>query len=384
MNALLELIRNSNADSSLSFRAGIYQPGEQGDLLRDIVALANASIPGRRFLFLGIDETERQRRFPGVSARSWKRFCEELPGFIARTVEPRLPLTLQSVDVGNVLVGAVCLENCEDKPYLLSRSVSASMPAGSGWIRTGTRQRRLLRKHLQSIFASRFKPQDVGDIIVGFPGELPREELELPVLPLDELPSARAAHKLHRMLDARRVSKAVLGRTDTHIERLVHAQVGDVELPYQAHGTCTMRAMLGKVPIENAVADDHYKYEQRAHLLNLVLNNVSDKAQTDVVVTLKFPRIDGFGVADRIYPGVGGIAPKLGMYPKVDVGPRTITVQTRGLRIPRGGTVEAFFEPLRVLLREPAAGQTIRVAYTLHAPTLPQPLQGRLKILARR
>ncbi len=384
MRALLDLIRGAEADSSVAFRERSYRRGEQGDLLRDVIALANAAVAGRRFLFVGVDDAPpRARRFPGVSARSWKSFCEVAPGFVAGAVEPQLKLRLESVDVGGALVGALCLEACEDPPYLLARRVSATMPAGGGWTRRGTRTRRLLRQHLQRIFGARFRREVAGDIVVGFPGELPREELVLAVMPLDALPSDVAAHKINRMLEAKRVSKSVLGRTDSRIARLVHAQVTGASVPYKEQSTKTMRVLLRDVPRENASADDHYQFEQRAHRINLLLSNLSGRAQNDLVLTLKIPRLDGVQVAERVY-GAPGEPPVRGqnLYPKVDVGPRTIAVQVRGLRIPAGGSIEAFFEPLRLALRESVAGQTIRVAYTLQGGTLATPVQGRLKVFA--
>jgi len=383
MRALLDLIRNADADSSVSFRERVYRRGEQGELLRDVIALANAAVVGRRFLFLGVNDQERSERgFPGVSQRSWKNFCVVAPDFLARTVEPALRITLQQVEIGNALVGALCLERCEDPPYLLARRVSATLPAGGGWIRRGIRQRRLLRKHLQRIFEARFKREEVGVVAVGFPGDLPREELMLAVMPLDDLPSALAAHKISRKLESKRVTKSVLGRTDSRIARLVHAQVSDQNVPYIEQGTKTMLVKLREIPHDNAVADDYYRYELRAHKLNLLLNNFGSKTQTDLVLTLKIPRIDGVEVAEHVYSAPGSRALKHDMYPKVDVGPKTIAVQVAGLRIPGRGSIEAFFEPLRLILREGAAGQTIRIAYTLRGPMLEKPVQGRLKIFA--
>lgn len=383
MSSLLGLVQNEAADSSIAFRERVYRRGEQGELLRDVIALANAAVVGRRFLFLGVDDRSGcTRRFPGVTARTWKRFCQVVPAFLERAVEPQLAVTLESVEVDGALVGALCLQNCEDPPYLLARRISPTLPAGGGWVRRGVKLRRLLRDHLQKIFHARFRRQEIGDVTVGFPGALPREELLLPVLPLDQMPSMRAAHKVNRKIEANEVSRAVLGRSDSRIARLVHAQVSGEEIPYQEQGTKTMRVMLRKIPLEHAAADDHYQYELRAHRLNLLLSNLSDKPQTDLVLTLKIPRIEGVGVADRVYAAPGERGPKHGMYPKVDVGPRTIIVQVVGLRVPRRATVEAFYEPLRFWLREAVAGQTIRVSYVLQGPTLQKPVQGRLKIFA--
>jgi len=381
MGVLLDFVQNAAADSTVAFREQVYRRGEQGELLRDVIALANASAVGPRYLFLGVDDSASGRRLTGISKRSWQSFCDALPDFLESAVEPPLRFTLETVEAGDRLVGAVCFEPCEDPPYLLARRVSANMPAGGGWIRRGTRVRRLLRKHLQQIFEARFRREEIGDVAVGFPGELPREEIELPVLPLEALPSTAAAHKIERMLTAKRVSRSVLGRTDSRIARLVHAQV-EGAMPYRDRGTKTMRIMLDRLPTEHAIADDHYRFEQRAHKLNLTLANLGDRPQTDLVLTLKIQRREGFDVADRVSPAPGAYNPRHRLYPKVDHGPRVIVVQATGLRIAKRGSIDAFIEPLRVVLREGLAGQTIRVAYSLQGPNLPRPVRGLLKILA--
>jgi len=381
MGGMLDLIRDAAADSTLAFREQVYRRGQQAELLRDVIALANAPAVGPRFLFLGVDDRAGGRRIPGISRRSWQSFCDALPAFLASAVEPALRFELQAVEVDDTLVGAVCLEPCEDPPYLLARRVSGALPAGGGWIRRGTRVRRMVRKHLQAIFAARFRHQQVGDVAVGFAGELPREEIELNVLPLEDLPSAAAAQKIERMLAAKRVSRSVLGRTDSRIARLVHAQVEGGDAPYRERGTRTMRIMLDRLPSEHAVHDEHYQYELRAHKLNIRLANHSDRAQADLVLTLKFPRPDGFDVSGKVCAAPGAYNPRHRLYPKVDHGPRIICVQATGLRIAKHGSIDAFVEPLRVVLREAAAGQAIRVAYSLQGPTLRAPVRGRLRIL---
>jgi hypothetical protein len=142
-----------------------------------------------------------------------------------------------------------------------------------------------------------------------------------------------------------------------------------------------MRVMLGRLPSEHAAADEHYRFEQRAHKLNLQLANLGDRPQTDLVLTLKFPRPDGFDVASRVAMAQGAYNPRHRLYPKVDHGPRVITVQACGLRIAKRGSIDAFIEPLRVILREGLEGQSIRVAYSLRGPALPRPVRGSLEIL---
>ena len=382
MRNLRDLIRIENADSALSFRARPYGKSEQVELLCDVIALANSATSGTRFLCLGVSDTPNlERTFPGVSRRAWNWIKEVLPRLIERAIEPPLRINMLEVTVGEALVGVICLDACNNQPFLFSRRVSSLISPGSGWIRCGIKQRPLLREDLQRIFEKKFRSSGVpAEIRVGFHGRVPREEITLHVLPLDAMPSALAARRLEKMLDARRLSKAVLGRTDTHIARLVHAQVSNEAQAYQTHGTMTLKTMLRQIPKEHASADEHYQFETRTHKLNLLVGNLTDLALSNVVLVLKIPRVEGVGVVERIHAAPGEQASPEERYPVVDIGPQMLTVQAGGISVPGRATVEAFREPLRLYLREPVAGKTIPVSYTLHGRGLSGAVHGTLRI----
>jgi len=276
----------------------------------------------------------------------------------------------------------ICLEACEDQPYLFRRQVSSLVSAGSGWIRSGVKQRPLLRQDLQQMFEQKVRGgAGSSEIRVGFHGPVPREEITLPVLPLDAMPSVLAARRVEKMLDARQLSKAVLGRTDTRIDRLVHAQVSNEAQAYHSHDTTTLRAMLCQIPREQASADEHYQFEIRTHKLNVLVGNLTDAALSDVLLVLKIPAVKGVGVVDRIRAAPGMQAALQQRYPLVEAGAQAVTVQADGIYIPKGATVNAFREPLRLYLREPVVGKTIPVAYSLNGRGLSGAVRGTLRIV---
>jgi hypothetical protein len=371
-----------NADSALSFRERPYGKGEQVELLCDVIALANAATTGTRFLCLGVnDRPNLERTFPGVSRRAWIWTKGVLPRPIEQAIEPQLRISMLEVTMGEALVGIICLDACNDQPFLFSRRVSSLISPGSGWIRCGIKQRPLLREDLQRIFEKQFRTSGVStEIRVGFYGRIPREEITLHVLPLDAMPSALAARRLQKMLESRRLSKAVLGRTDTRIARLVHAQVSNEAQAYKSHGTTTLKNMLRQIPEEHASADEHYQFETRTHKLNLLVGNLTDLALSDVLLVLKIPRVEGVGVVERIHAAPGEQTSLQERYPLIDVGPQAVTVQAGGISVPKGATVDAFREPLRLYLRDPVAGKTIPVTYSLHGRGLSGAIHGTLRI----
>jgi hypothetical protein len=68
-------------------------------------------------------------------------------------------------------------------------------------------------------------------------------------------------------------------------------------------------------------------------------------------------------------------------YPLVEAGAQAVTVQADGIYIPKGATVNAFREPLRLYLREPVVGKTIPVAYSLNGRGLSGAVRGTLRIV---
>ena len=383
MGNLRDLVGSEGADSALAFRERAYTDGEQAELLCDVSALANAAASGRRFLCLGVrDAPDADRTFPGVSHRAWRWTQEALPRLVNQAIEPQVSLRMLEVKVGEALVGVICLESCDDPPYLFSRRVSSLVSAGSGWIRYGIKQRPLLRADLQRIFEKKFRTSGVSsEIRVGFQGPAPREEITLPVLPLDAMPSVLAARRVEKMLDARRLSKAVLGHADTRIDRLVHAQVSNEAQAYQSHDTTTLRSMLCSIPREQAAADELYQFETRTHKLNLLVGNLTDAALSDVLLVLKIPKVEGVGVVDRIRTAPAMQAALQQRYPLVEAGPQAVTVQADGIYVPKGATVDAFREPLRLYLREPVVGKTIPVSYSLSGRGLSGAVRGTLRIV---
>jgi len=142
--------------------------------------------------------------------------------------------------------------------------------------------------------------------------------------------------------------------------------------------------MLRQIPQEHESADEHYRLETRTHKLNLVVSNLTDLALSNVVLVLKIPRVEGVGVVERVHAAPGEQASPPEHYPLVDSGPQVITVQAGGISVPKRATVDAFREPLRLYLREPAAGKTIPVMYSLHGRGLSAPIRGTLRILNSR
>jgi hypothetical protein len=377
-----QLIRFEVANSAVAFRKRVYGIDDRHELLRDLLGLANAAVKGPRFVFLGVDDTVGGDReivgVPDAYAAGLQALYREV---VEEYVDPPFVLRIEETEIDDVRVVVIVLAECEDPPYMLKKNVSNAMRMGNGWIRQGTRYRRLVRDDLQHMFEQKLLSQTAGaEVRVGFAGQVLETVLHLPIMRLGQKPSEAAGKKIRKLIEAKQLSQEVLGNDSTRIQRLVHAQLfGQSEL-YQAHGESTLIQRLDKTTEDFEAADYHYEYETRAHKLNLMLENVGGVEFERGTLVLDFPCMEGVEVADRIWPAPDGNHPGAEGYPLVDVGLRTMRVQTSVGPIPPGSKSMSFRQPLRLCLREPGVGTTIPVSYSLHGKSLRAPVCGTLRI----
>jgi hypothetical protein len=381
MATLEDLVLYESANSALAFREQAYAPADTARALRDAIALANADVAGPRFLFIGVrDGAGAERSLPGISAEAASAMKRTLPALLARSVEPPLKIEMKSLKIRDARIALLCISECGNAPYLLRRRV-AGLPAGIGWIRRGTQQTQLTRSDLQRLFTRRLAPSaEAVDVEIAFAGEPPRHELELPVLPLEQLPSAAAASRVRKMLEAKTTAQQVLGEMETRLSRLLHAKIFGIDQPYESHSDESLRIMINESRDEHAAADRHYELAVRAHKLELVARNRSDVALESVMLRLRLPNLAGIGVADTLYSSTGVDAAAATAYPLVRVGKRVIDIEADIGPLAAGETVAVFREPPRLWLREAAAGKSIALDYTIHARELREPIRDSLII----
>jgi len=382
MSSLEESSRFETASTGVAFRARAYGSVERQALLRDVLGMANAPVSGPRVIFMGVrDVIGGERRFLGLSDEAINEVRGLCQSLVPQFIEPVLNVGIRSMDVDGVKIAALVVSDCENPPYLLKASVSNSLRKGAGWIRKGTEYTRMTRADLQRTFERKFlDPRGTADIQVGFPGKIPQIEVELPVLDLDELPSTIAGERLRSMLEAKDASREALGRTETRIDRLMHAKIFGEEQPYESHSAETLEKRMKGSSEEHLDADRYYRFEVRAHKLNVRLTNVGGVALDGATLMLEFPRMEGVGISDALYASPGAAQPAQAEYPIVDVGPRTTRVNVSVGQIQLGASVNAFREPPRIWLRGPSAGKTLPVDYTLYGKNLRETLTGTLRI----
>jgi len=382
MNRFEQLIQFGTADSGLLFRKCIYGADEDAGAIADSLALANSDVSSsRRFIFFGVDDrSSSNNRLIGVDKTALTDFKRRFLALMARTVEPELNATVRSVEVGGYLIGYIRIKNCTSRPYLTRKSVGRKLAAGVGFIRRGETQKPLSREDLQRLFAEPKPVQPLPAVVaVDFAGEKPSRRAVIPVMDLQKLPSQLAAERLRALMDARGQSRHILGRTQTRISRLMHARHYGMETPFEEHSEDSLLSALDSVEDDYSAADGHYSYEIRAHKLNLRVRNNGDRALHNAELKVKFSRLPGFGIADRIFPESEDCE-EHGGYPQLHSHKHTVSASAFLGTLLAGKDCKAFREPLRLWAREEASGKSVVVEYQLTADELEESVKGKLII----
>lgn len=381
MNTLEDLIRYESPHSGLKFRKTIYGPRDDARLIADCIALANAAVNGRRYVVMGVYADHDRRRLVGIEKDELARFKRRFSKLIAGFVEPELNAAVRGVEIDGRYYGYIRIKECDAVPYLVKQPLAGVLSAGMGFIRRGMQNQPLTRPDMQRMFArAKDAPQSEPMLVrVGFHGSEPEERLNVPVLPINKLPSELAAERVKAMIASKDLSREMFGRTETRMSRLMHAKLYGVDTPFEKHGDDTLAAALETVDADYAAADLHYLYEVRAHKLNFMVVNEGDTNLHDARLSLSLPATDGVGIADRVYTETDTELAPSG-YPELSAGARSLTLAASLGTLYAGRRVRAFQEPARLWVRDEAAGKAIPVDYELTADELEKPVTGNLVI----
>jgi Schlafen, AlbA_2 len=381
MSTLEHLVRYESPHSGLDFRRAIYRLDEDACLIADCIALANADIKGRRFVFLGVDERGAgDREIVGVDEHELKRFRQRFRDLARTSIEPAVNATVRALRVDGQLIAYIRIKDCVLQPYLAKQDLGAGLKAGMGFVRRGARNCPLQRSDMQRMFAkSREALPPKPAIRIGFAGKEPISEITLAVLNVGKLPSQLAAERLEGLLSAHSEARDVFGRTETRLSRLVHARLYGMEVPYRKRSDSSLVSALATVDADFSAANSHYLFEVRAHKLNFLIANGGDSNLHQARFRVTLPAIEGIGVADRIYTeDETEIAPD--GYPRIESTPRTVSLEADLDTLYAGRSIRAFREPARLWVREEAGGKAVPVDYALYADELSDPVEGSLVI----
>ncbi|MDH3531395.1 MAG: ATP-binding protein [Gammaproteobacteria bacterium] len=386
MDHLAQIARSAAPATAVQFRKSAYGKKGLHDFLRDVLAIANASLDGNRYIVIGvaIDRNGRRKLYPvDRNDFSGKPAYETLAN---EYIEPPLRIRYQAVTVDGERLGVFEIGDCQDRPYMMRVDHSELLRRGDAYMRIDNVPVKMGRRQLQTLFENKFRDAvSASNIEIGFPGDIIHKDLRIATHKLDKLPSAVASLKLTQLMEARtRVAGAT---TNSMLARLTHARLFGSDQPYESRSSAELLAEMQQIESQYHDQDNHFLFAQHRSDVQLVIYNQGEEAIRDASLTLVVPNHEAFYVATRLplRPVDGGFVERTrgerSNYPSVAIRGKAIQVSAKLGDISPGAPVEAFEVPLRVCAGDSLEGRRFGVQYSLFAQNLRAPAKGMLRLL---
>jgi len=386
MKRLARLVQSATPTTAVQFRKNAYGKNGVQSFLRDVLAMANASVEGSRYIVTGAEFDARGRkRLLGVDREdfSGKPAYQSLAN---EHIEPPIRIRYQPVTVEGERLGVFEIGDCQDRPYMMRIDFSESLRRGDAYARLNNSAVKLGRRQLQSLFEKKFRDSvSAANIEIGFPGDIIHKDKKLSTCSLAQLPSAIASSKLLELIEAK--TQVHASTSNTMVARLTHARLFGTDSPYEERSTDDIRAEMRQIERRYQNHDQHFLFTENGSDLQLVVFNQGEEDLNDASLTFALPNHTSFYVASQL--------PKLPRddrfidrtpaehadYPAVTARDNAINVSVKLGDIPPGEPIEVFKTPLRLCVGSDLKGRRIGIQYSLFAQNLRTAAKGTLRLL---
>jgi hypothetical protein len=386
MNRLARIVRSATPSTAVKFCKSAYGKSGVERFLRDVIAMANASVEGPRYIVTGVDyDGKGRKRMIGVRRDdfSGKPAYQSLAN---EHIEPPVRIRYQPVSVEGERVGVFEIGECHDRPYMMRVDYSETLRRGDAYARINDKSVKLGRRQLQALFEKKFQDSvSAANIEIGFPGDIIHKDLNVMTHSFAQLPSAVASSKLLELIEAKK--QVAASASNTIVARLTHARLFGTDSPYEERSTEEILAEMRQNERRYRHQDAHFLFEERATLVQLVLLNQGNEALRDASLTLVLPNHNAFHVAtelpriprdDRF---IERTPSEQAGYPAVSLSDSSVQVSAKLGDIEPGEPVEVFDLPLRICVGNELQGRRLGIQYALNAHNLRTAAKGKLRLL---
>jgi hypothetical protein len=386
MNRLERIVRSMTPSTGVQFRKRAYGKNGVEKYLRDILALANASVDGTRYIITGVDiDSKGRKRMSAVASKdfSGQPAYESLAN---EHIEPPIRIQYEPVTVEGERVGVFELGDCQDRPYMMRIDHSETLRRGDAYVRVNDSLVKMGRRQLQALFEKKFQDSvSAARIEIGFPGEIIHKDMNVATCHLDKLPSTIASAKLQELIDAR--NRVHASFVSTIVARLTHARLFGSDKPYEERSIEAIMEEMQQIKWQYRDHDEHFLFDEHAIDLQLVILNQGDEKIHDASLSLALPVHDAFHVAvqlpkvlrnDRYIERSPG---EQSTYPGVNLRDDSIQVSVKLGDIAPGEPVPAFQTPIKLCAGTELKGRRVGIRYSLFARNLRTAAKGKLRLL---
>ena len=386
MDTLARIARSATPSTAVQFRRQAYGKKGVHDFLRDVLAIANASVDGHRYIIIGVDFDQKGRkRIVAVdkSDFSGKPAYEALAN---EHIEPPVRIRYHPVTVDGEQVGVFEIGDCQDRPYMMRVDHSELLRRGDAFMRVDDSAVKMGRRQLQSLFEKHFRDSIAATSVeLGFAGDIIYKDLRVATHDLAKLPSVVASAKLSQLLETKSPERGAT--TNSMLARLTHARLFGSDDPYENKSADDIVAEMRQIKDHYFDHDRHFLFEKHREDIQLVIVNHGDEALRSASLSLVLPIHEALNIATSLplQPQGGGYVERSSSeraaYPTVNLRDAAAQITVDLGDVEPEQPVEAFAVPLRICVDHALKGRRIGIQYTLTARNLRAPSKGKLRLL---
>ena len=386
MNRLARIAQSATPSTSVQFRKNAYGRSGVQSFLRDVLAMANATADGPRYIITGAEFDRKGRKHLYAVDSSDFAGNPDYRALVEEHIEPRVQIEYRGVTVDGKRLGVYEIASCADRPYMMRIDFSEALRRGDAYARVNAAPVKLGRGQLQAMFEKKFQDAiPAANIEIGFPGSIIHKDKKIATCNLDKLPSAIASAKLQELIvTKKRMQQSV---ANTAVARLTHARLFGSDSPYEDRSTDELIAEMDQITAQHRDQDEQFLFNQRHSELQVVVNNHGDAPLQNVSLKMVMPSHPALYVAERLpkVPRDGGFVPRTPAeqadYPDVNATKASVQIVIRLEDIAPGAPLEVFAMPLRICADRALKGRRLGIQYALSAQNLRAPARGKLRLL---
>jgi hypothetical protein len=385
-----DLIEYYDENLNLDFKGSQYPREKHADLIKDIVAMANADTNDECYIIIGvIHNNGGQKELRGISRED---FIDDAvyQQLIRENVEPDIKFEYNLYEYAGKCFGVFKIGNCDDKPYMMKKDYN-SLKKGDSWIRKGSHQPRMIRRDFDAIYERKMAS-------IGFTGHVEilfeengSDSIAIPTAGMFTLPSEVETRRIRRAIEEKKnPSLKKPTRFDLYgisSLSLSYALIGAE--PYHERTLEELEENLKNVS-KNFATDDAYSlFEENGYKLNITLHNKGEQYIEDGEIHVHIPKIDGLLVASKVpeepdrspfsltIPTYSQYHPH---YPIVTRSKMNIIIEESVGDIKHHIPILAFEEPVRMFFSNSLSGESIEMECKIFGKNLKKPITEILKI----
>jgi hypothetical protein len=386
MNRLIKIARDALPCTSVQFREMPYGEAGLRHFLQDVMALANASVEGERFIVVGVGVDAAGKRSVSHIEESDFSGKPSYRAVITDYVEPPIRLRYKAINLDGKRAGIFEIGDCRDRPYMMKADYSEQLRRGDAYLRSGNKAMKMGRRQLQALFEHKFQESVASSRVeIGFPGEIIHKDLLVPTADLSKMPSIVASANLQQLISTREKFKDAAANTG--ILRLTHARLYGSDSPFEDKSPTILFEEMSKLKDKFRYDDQYFLFDRNVQKIQLVVYNQGDEPIRDASLVLVMPNHNSVFVASKLPRQmrdgelVDAGSNDLIDYPAVNLKDDAVQVSTNLGELPVNSMTEVFETPLRICIGSDLKGRRLGIRYSLYGSNLRAPAQGKLRLI---